>query len=295
MLSTTKNSTDSLYALMGSLEKEEIGLLREASNFLKCAPKGRLYCEQRGNKKHYRQRIIKDGKIHDRFLNKHDSTLIDDLALKQYYQTIEIICVENLQAIKAFSGKYIADICDVALKECTRGVGERVAAILDKREAWMVDWSNGSYKQSQYKPEERNIKTLSGVYVRTKSEEKIADKLFLSGLAFRYEQAIVIGGELRYPDFVILHPLSTPTRKILIIWEHAGMMDDLHGYEPAAMNKLRLYADSGLIVNLNMILTTETRRCRLSTDTVDLEIRRLMGMIQGSPVIEVDGVLEIAD
>lgn len=281
--------------LMNKMLNSEIKLYNEANNFLSEAPKGFLCSDGRSTTPHYRQRIRENGNIQDHFLTEKDNALIDSLALKQFYRIVMDKSAQNIQAIKFFQNQYVADSKLAALNECRPLIRDRVARLIDKREQWMIDWMNGDFKQSQYKTEEKTLKTISGIYVRTKAEEKIADCLYIVGFPFRYEQALIIGGEIRYPDFVILHPASTPSHLILIIWEHAGMMDDTEKYEPNAMNKLRLYADNGLIVNLNMILTTETKNIKLSTDAVRLELSRIINMRNGSPVIEVEGCLEIAD
>lgn len=64
-------------------------------------------------------------------------------------------------------------------------------------------------------------KTLSGDFVRSKSEVIIANILFQSGIAFEYEaQLLASDGSGRWPDFTVEWQGQT------FFWEHLGMLDD---------------------------------------------------------------------
>jgi hypothetical protein len=62
--------------------------------------------------------------------------------------------------------------------------------------------------------------TLSGDFVRSKSEVIIANILYQSGIPFTYEAALIApGGPPRSPDFTI------EWRGKTCYWEHLGMLD----------------------------------------------------------------------
>ena len=58
--------------------------------------------------------------------------------------------------------------------------------------------------------------------LRSKSEAIIDMILYKNGIPFRYEEKIVLGDVILYPDFVIRHPKTGD----FYYWEHFGMMDD---------------------------------------------------------------------
>jgi len=94
--------------------------------------------------------------------------------------------------------------------------------------------------------------TDSGINVRSKSELIIANALYQNGIPYRYEAALALGGENRYPDFTICRPSDGK----VFIWEHLGLMDqDI--YRQRNIEKLSLYARYGFLPFDNLICTYE--------------------------------------
>lgn len=85
-------------------------------------------------------------------------------------------------------------------------------------------------------------RTSKGLAVRSKSELIIADALDRAGLNPVYEQALKLGGSVRYPDFTIEDDISGRT----IYWEHLGMLDR-KDYERAWTSKLAWYRANGVL------------------------------------------------
>ncbi|MBD8552555.1 ATP-dependent DNA helicase [Sphingomonas sp. CFBP 8764] len=65
-------------------------------------------------------------------------------------------------------------------------------------------------------------RTSRGEFVRSKSELAIAEKLHGMGIAYVYEQPVLLGGKNRWPDFTIADDDSGVT----YYWEHLGMLSD---------------------------------------------------------------------
>jgi hypothetical protein len=66
-------------------------------------------------------------------------------------------------------------------------------------------------------------RTERGDLVRSKSELVIADKLFMRGIDYSYEQPLVlVNGRIRHPDFTI----TDHARGVTFYWEHLGLLDD---------------------------------------------------------------------
>jgi hypothetical protein len=94
--------------------------------------------------------------------------------------------------------------------------------------------------------------TNSGIHVRSKSERTIADTLDQNNIPYRYEAALVLGGENRYPDFTVYRPSDGK----LFLWEHLGLIKN-EGYRQKAVEKLTLYARYGFFPFDNLICTYE--------------------------------------
>ncbi len=86
-------------------------------------------------------------------------------------------------------------------------------------------------------------RTERGDLVRSKSELVIADKLFLRGIEYGYEQPVVLpSGRVRYPDFTI----TDHARGITFYWEHLGLLDD-PGYRARWKKKKEDYFEAGIL------------------------------------------------
>lgn len=128
----------------------------------------------------------------------------------------------------------------------------------------LQDWANAPYEKNESHPDQLIQKTLSGNYVRSKSEVLIDTLLFTHKIPFRYECKLELGDTAVYPDFTIRHP---ETGKIYY-WEHFGRMDD-PGYCKNVFSKLQLYANYDIIPTIQLITTYETRLNPLSSETIE--------------------------
>ena len=83
-------------------------------------------------------------------------------------------------------------------------------------------------------------------------------------LAYRYEEELVLGDSVYYPDFKILHPKTGE----LIIWENVGMSEK-PDYMFRLINKLQHYFQYGYYTSINLILTFDTKDNPLTTDRIE--------------------------
>ena len=86
----------------------------------------------------------------------------------------------------------------------------------------------------------------------------------MNQIPFRYECPLELGNTTLYPDFTIMHPKTGE----LIYWEHFGMMDD-PAYCKNVFSKLNLYVANGIIPNINLITTYETKDFPLDTEQIN--------------------------
>lgn len=133
------------------------------------------------------------------------------------------------------------------------------------------EWENRD--QNQLHMSEKKHVTSGGRAVRSKSEAFIGTRLEEAGLSYLYEPKITVAGKEYYPDFVVL----TPGRRRIMYWEHLGMMDD-PDYFYKAIKKLVDYAEAGIILGYNLIVTYETLDNPLTLITIDEVIRKIKSL-----------------
>lgn len=126
--------------------------------------------------------------------------------------------------------------------------------------------SNCLNKDSCKTDENHKFLTQCGIWVRSKNELYICDRFDYYNIKFEYEPEMYFNGRLYQPDFVIHLPDGTR-----IIWEHFGMMDDIHYCERNA-RKLHDYFVEGYIIGKRLIATCSTAKGELDT----LEINNII-------------------
>ena len=120
-------------------------------------------------------------------------------------------------------------------------------------------------------------KTAKGEYVKSKSETIIADRLERAGVPYHYEPKLALAeleiGQIFewHPDFKVLN-LRTGRE---YYWEHFGRMNDPEYFATCEL-KLRLYAQNGLFMGDNLIITMENPSTPLNTEYVDCLIKRFL-------------------
>lgn len=134
------------------------------------------------------------------------------------------------------------------------------------------NWMHSTYERNQKHPEQLTHQTGFGYAVRSKSELLIDYALHVNNIPFRYECSLELGNNTFYPDFTIIHPKTGE----IIYWEHFGMMDD-PAYCKNVFSKMNIYVANGIIPNINLITTYETKDFPLDTkqinDMINLYLR----------------------
>ncbi len=115
-------------------------------------------------------------------------------------------------------------------------------------------WAHEKFESNPNHPEELNVPTDYGIFVRSKSEAIILMLLVMYRIPFRYECRLDVDDHVYYPDFTIRHPLTGE----IIYWEHAGKMDD-PAYRSDFLTKTRIYYNNGILPDHNLILTFESK------------------------------------
>lgn len=219
------------------------------------------------NGRYYKYFCTADGS--KSYISKKQKDVLDKLAYKRYLQTKledlrhEQDCLENLLSNVSDTGRQPHEqlLEDSPISALLTAHYRNVPAELE-------EWAKAEYEKSNRHPEYLVHVTAFGQKVRSKSESMIATALTMYHIPYHYEELLAIGDMTFAPDFTILHP---GTQK-LYYWEHAGLMDNSE-YAGNFFNKLRIYASHGLILNQNLIVTTETNLLPLTEQTIDDVIR----------------------
>lgn len=243
------------------LEKQIYSLEQQLQHL----PEGKLICARNGNRCKWYQ---SDGKNHT-YIPKKERYLAEQLAAKKYLTLL----LEEKQCEK--------DVIDYYFKHCSRTNGQAENLLIKASEYQKLLsthfkpiseklrlWMSSDYNRNLKYPEKLIYETSAGFFVRSKSEVLITMILQSNGIPFRYECELKLGENIVYPDFTICHPI---TGKIYY-WEHFGRMDDEHYCRNACM-KIQSYALNGIIPNIQLITTYETKENPLSFYTVEKVVK----------------------
>lgn len=254
--------------------------LERIEEYIQDAPPGYLHRLVRNGKSYYErcEFICKANRTGRKsrevtYLPGSDFSVITKLAVKSYCIALSQILLKNESAIRTFESHFEYFPEQAALKKLPNWEVDIISqntqfVIEDKIKRWLAEPCN----QNPYKSEQRNVATLRGDCVRSKSERDIADALFRHSIPYRTDCEIQTSQGPIYADFVILHPKTME----LYYWEHFGMLDSAN-YISKNFDRVARYAAEGILVGERLILTGETSRCSLSTATIEKIIDAYFG------------------
>ena len=263
---------------IGSIEE----MIRKLDKFLSIAPDGYLKWQHRGGKTYYyhqyiikektvdsKNKTVKDSKNNTtkdsnrkckRKYIKQDSLFAQDLARKQYYQTVKTALENKLSELKIFLAinatdelKDIYNMLSDERRNLVKPIKTSVEEQLDK-------WKEETYEKSSMYIENLKYETEQGELVRSKSEVIIANILYKhrNDILYKYERPLTLDIDRKrktiYPDFTII---NVHTGKI-VYWEHAGKIDDEY-YAGEFVKKINSYIANDLLIGKDVIVTFETQ------------------------------------
>ena len=157
-------------------------------------PAGSLQCFKNG--KHIQSYKV-NGNL-KKYIPTKESATIEKLALKKYYES----CLDDCIKEKELLDRFIQDI------QALPNTSQKLLATDSNYHTFLAKalipdaWAGVSYEQNPYKREDLIHNTFSGLKVRSKSEEIIANILFTNHIPFRYEAPLTLNGATMYPDFI---------------------------------------------------------------------------------------------
>lgn len=252
---------DKMQLLHEKIRKQRHSLQQQLGNM----PEGTLCCAKNGNKfKWYLTN--KNGK---EYLPKKELNLAEKLAEKKYVSLLLKELSEEETALQAYlkSPHKFRGKAQELIENSTEYQNLLSSKYLPKSKE-LEEWMNEPYTNNTFHPEDLKIKTMSGKYVRSKSESIIDMMLYMNCIPYRYEDTLVANGTILHPDFTIRHPKTGE----YYYWEHFGMMDNRE-YAQNVVSKLQLYISQGIIPNIQLITTYETRDKPLDSSVVEKIVR----------------------
>lgn len=237
---------------------------------MKKLPEGKIWCK--GNGKYYKWYTFENDSMV--YIPKKSRKLATDLALRKFL-TLQL---EDLQqqkkAVEVFLRQYPKDEgrANKMLIEMD-GYREILSPYFAPISTELESWMNAEYVRNEKYPETLNHRTVSGNWVRSKSEAMIDMVLRKYNIPFRYECELQLGNLSFFPDFTIRHPRNGK----LYYWEHFGLMDD-PVYAKSAISKLGIYVQNGIMPMIHLITTFETADHPLSISQVEDYVKQFFVM-----------------
>jgi len=244
-------------------------IISEKEIALAGAPDGRLRIHsRRGGDRYYRSLQKNDDGI---YLPRKEFETARELAQKSYDQKVLASAEAERNVLRRaqnfYSRKPVAEECFSRLSPQRQKLVEPVR-LTDGQYA--ERWQKKHPPRSEGKPR-TVLKTKKGDLVRSRAEVLIADHLFADRLTYQYETPLIFGSHVFYPDFCILNL----RRRKTYYWEHFGMLDD-PDYLVDNVFKLNVYAENGIIIGENLIITYETAINPFNTAQIDQMIRTFL-------------------
>lgn len=202
------------------------------------------------------------------YIRKKNRGFAEQLAYKKYCKTR----IAELEKEREAIDKYLKTMSTISHPTSDElftlpEYSTLIIPVLPNKKYKYKDWAEEPYEKNSYYADKLTVPTVIGKNVRSKSEATICSVLYRNNIAFRYECALYIGDKVVYPDFTIKHPKTGE----IFYWEHLGMMDDPQ-YVEGAFRKLKLMADNGIVIEINLIITSETLNHPLSEETVNEKV-----------------------
>ena len=236
-------------------------MLAKAEDKLKGFPEGRISIRHVGNKPYYFH-IVRGRK--DLSLGKDNAELIQELMQKNYLQMVLKSIRQELKVLNSMREQYPETLAEDVYEQLNEERREKVKPVVLPDELYVKRWQERPYKAKPISSDVPVYITMRGERVRSKSEMIIADRLYTSGIPYKYECPIVVGKKVFHPDFTILR---VSDRKILYL-EHCGKVGDQQ-YGDDMVERLNDYNLAGIQQGDRLFLTFESANRPLDVRVID--------------------------
>ena len=240
-------------------------LIVQLENKIDLLPAGRISIKQIGNNSYY---YLTSETSNNKLLCKDDQPLIEAIIQKQYYEKVLKVSKQESKALSNALAHYPQKTAEDIYSTLSEERQKFVKPIIPTTEQFVKEWQDKPYKPKEFKEGTPIFETLRGERVRSKSEQIIADRLYVNGIPYKYECPLKINNKVIHPDFTILR---ISDRKELY-HEHLGKTDD-EKYQNDNVPRLNNYILGGYLLGDTLFLSFES-------STTPLDVRVIDRMIQ---------------
>ena len=225
--------------------------LEQYKRELKELPEGHLRVSEKNGKRYYERVDTIRGKRRVRYLGNGNHPEVQQLQKKHFLKKAVASIEKNLPLMEHFLEQYQRIDPNYMQKHFPKAYQTLPGCCFDAADALNLErWRKAPYFAGRYRWQDLRHKTAKGDKVRSKSEVIIANALQARGLAYRYEEEILVNGVTLHPDFCVFDERENR----IIFWEHLGMISD-EAYRRHVLDRLALYISCGIVPGVNLILT----------------------------------------
>ena len=208
-----------------------------------------------------------------RYIPHKSNSELQTYALKKYLsQKLEDLRFEQSALHNCISSYENHSFKSEDLLSPNSGIHDLLTSSLSKFNVETETWLQESFEKNPYHPEQLKYLSISGNILRSKSELLIDTALFTHHIPFRYECSLVLDDNTIYPDFTILHPVTSE----LYYWEHFGLLDNT-SYKQKASHKVQQYMMNGLFPSDHLITTYESENIVFTPQIIERTISLYFG------------------
>jgi len=216
----------------------------------------------------------KDG--HEQYLGKDKQDMIQALAQKRYNHLLEEAALKKLEGIQKC--REILKDCSFNTEQLTEELPAQIRKLVKTDSSMdpedVEKWLNQDYDFDHPRNGNDDFETLNGEKVRSKSEIIIANLLKHHNIPYIYEKSFDDGMPAKYRDFPDFTCLNRRTGKTYY-WEHCGKFDDPK-YAENLMLRIQRFANHGVYLGSELIVTMETSKFPLKTSYVEKMIEKYL-------------------
>lgn len=236
-------------------------LTMQLENKLKAFPSGGIIIRHIGNNTYY---YYKDTNSDEKLLHKEDNDLIEMLIQKQYLMKVLSTSQKEAKTLKHALDHYPKEIAEDIYSNLSEDRKKIVKPIVPPTDRFVKEWQEKPFTPKEISEGIPVYETLRGERVRSKSEQIIADRLFINGIPYKYECPLKVNNKVIHPDFTILR---ISDRKELY-HEHLGKTDDAK-YRNDNVPRINDYILGGYYLGDTLFLSFESSLTPLDVRVID--------------------------
>ena len=133
-----------------------------------------------------------------------DGVLVSQLAQKNYLERVLKSSTQEAAILERTLKQYPETVAEDIYEKLSEDRKSLIKPIVTPIEQFVKEWQEKPYVQKPIKEGVPFYTTLRGEKVRSKSEQIIADRLYIRGIPYKYECPLRVGNKIIHPDFTIL-------------------------------------------------------------------------------------------